>query len=656
MSGIIWGYIDLKKNKQDYSAVNNKMMHPMEKYKIDNYKFINEDNYLIGCGLQYITEESFNEEIPFKDSEDDLVLTADAIIDNREELLNLLGLENYDVSHFTDSQYILMSYKKWGKDCCKYLIGDYTFAIVDKRKEEIYLARDHVGKRTLYYYFKDNTLIFSTLINPILEVIQPQLNEEQLVEYLSIEGVLTSVNTKETMYKDIYKLEPSTYMIIKDNKKTIANYWDWKNNIKTIKLKNDSEYEKKFLEVFSECVNCRLRSSGNVGIMLSSGLDSGSVFSIAAEILQEKNKNIFTYTSIPLDKNKHLKVKNRVVDESEGVKLITGKYNNVVSKFCDFKDESTISRLKENIDTLEMPYKAIENIYWYKGIAENASNDGCKILLDGQFGNSTVSYGEYYTKLVTLIRNWDIAGIIKENIGLKRLYNLSLKTCIKDTVKVTKIYSLLKRIKHRNHIEDNIEDVLSTVNIDLYKKWNIRKRLDDTKVECSSYTYCDWDEVRKLIINPVTLSHISEYETKISLKTGLLKRDATRDKRLIELLLSYPIDQFVRNGKERYLVKRAFKGRIPDDILEGRLRRGIQGADWIERLRDSWDHTYTDILNILDDETAMKYINKDKLCSYIDKFRNLPESYDDMEKYQLRTLMNTYIFYKYIKEFEDYNY
>lgn len=650
MSGIIWGYIDSKKNKEDHDYINKKMMYPMKKYKIDNYESISSNDFLLGCGLQYITQESFEEKIPFQDNESNLIITADAIIDNRKELLDQFGLEGYEESYFSDSQYILMAYKKWGHDCCEYLTGDYAFAIIDKNKNECYLARDHVGKRTLYYYYKDNTLIFSTLINPILEVIDTELNEEQLVEYLSIEGVLTSVNIKETMYKDVYKLEPSSYMVIRENKKTIKNYWNLEDKIKTINLKNDSEYEKKFLEVFSECVNCRLRSSKNIGIMLSSGLDSGSVFTIAAENLQKKNKNLYTYTSIPLKKFNYVKVRNRVVDESDGVNLIIKKYNNIISKFCDFEGESSISRLNENISDLEMPYKAIENIYWYKGIAENAAKDGCRVLLDGQFGNATVSYGEYYTKLVTLIRKWDIIGVIKENIGLKKLYNLSLKTCIKDTIKVTKAYKLIKKHTDKD-VENNIEDRLSTVNIDLYKKWNIRKKLDENKVECSSYSYYDWDEVRRMIVNPVTLSHISEYETKISLKTGLIKRDPTRDKRLIELILSYPVDQFVRNGKERYLVKRAMKNRIPDEILEGKIIRGIQGADWIERLRASWDETYSDILNILDDKLVMKYINEDKLHLYIDKFKELPKSYDDIEKYQLRTLMNTYIFYKYIKLF-----
>lgn len=646
MSGIIWGYIDFNHKKINQN-INTDIMKHMKRYKIDKFRSIQHSNILFGCGLQHITSESLQEKIPYED--DELLITADAIIDNRNELLEKLNLNEHNESDFSDSQYILMAYKKWGNDCCNYLIGDYAFVIWNKKKNELYCARDHVGKRTLYYCLIDNKFTFSTTIRPILDVINyPELNEEQLVEYLSIEGVLSSTNIKETIYKGIYKLEPSSYMIVNNSGCKINKYWDPGSNVKTLNLKSDREYEKKFIEVFSEAVKCRLRTNGKIGVMLSSGLDSGSVASVAALQLKNKNKYLYSYTSVPLKEFNYLKVEHRAIDESQGVKEILNKHHNIIPKFCDFRDENSLNRIEEYMEMLEMPYKAIENIYWYTGIAKSAAGDGCRVLLDGQFGNSTISYGEYYINLMTLIKKMDIKGIIKENKGLRNLYHLSKKECFENTFKLLIPYWIREKIFNIKYKDLN-SFKLSPVKNELKEKWDIEKILKTKKLGLYITPYLDWNQTRKMIVNPITLSHVAEYETKVSLNTGILKRDPTRDKRVIELILSYPISQFVKEGVERNLIKRAMKGLIPDDLLEGKIKRGIQGADWLERLREKWDDIYKDIQDSLDNSNCMRFFDMEKVNSYLDEFKQLPIEYGENEKYKVRALLSTYIFCKFMK-------
>ncbi len=652
MSGIIYGYIDFNNENIDEN-IGEKMLGPMKAYKIDRFNSLNYKNIFIGCGLQHITFESINEKIPVLDKENAIILTADAIIDNREELLNKLNLENSQVEDFTDSEYILMAYKEWGENCCRYIIGDYSFAIWDYEKRQLFCARDQVGERTFYYYYRNNKIIFSTLIDPILEVMdEVKLNEEQITEYLAIPGVLSSADLRHTMYEDIYKLEPATYMIIGENGIRHNQYWSAGENINQQKFSRDSQYEEHFIEVFSEAVKCRLRSNENIGIMLSSGLDSTSVAALAAKYLKKDNKKLKSYTSIPLKENKHIKVTGGIADESNGVKLLQEKYENIDSKFCELKGTSAIDMINDKISMLEMPYKAIENLSWYLGIAEEAAKDGCKILLDGQYGNLTISYGEYYTKLMTLIRKRDILGIIKENKGIKNRYGVSTKRCIKDILKLSTPYKIRKYLFYKKCKDFNPYE-MSLLNDNLMSKWNINKILEKNNLFIFPQKYFDWDEERKMIINPITLSHVSEYETKVSLKTGLLKRDPTRDIRLIELILSYPIDQFVRDGQQRYLIKRAMKGLIPDEFIEGKISRGIQAADWIERLRDKWDVVYQDMLKIKGNKTIEYFCDNNKINYYLDKYKSLPVEYTDEIKYEIRSFISIYIFYKFISDFNN---
>ena len=194
---------------------------------------------------------------------------------------------------------------------------------------------------------------------------------------------------------------------------------------------------------------------------------------------------------------------------------------------------------------------------------------------------------------------------------------------------------------------------MSLLNDNLMSKWNINKILEKNNLFIFPQKYFDWDEERKMIINPITLSHVSEYETKVSLKTGLLKRDPTRDIRLIELILSYPIDQFVRDGQQRYLIKRAMKGLIPDEFIEGKISRGIQAADWIERLRHKWDVVYQDMLKMKGNKTIEYFCDNNKINYYLDKYKSLPVEYTDEIKYEIRSFISIYIFYKFISGFNN---
>ena len=211
----------------------------------------------------------------------------------------------------------------------------------------------------------------------------------------------------------------------------------------------------------------------------------------------------------------------------------------------------------------------------------------------------------------------------------------------------TRKYLFYKKCKDFNPYE------MSLLNDNLMSKWNINKILEKNNLFIFPQKYFDWDEERKMIISPITLSHVSEYETKVSLKTGLLKRDPTRDIRLIELILSYPIDQFVRDGQQRYLVKRAMKGLIPDEFIEGRISRGIQAADWIERLRDKWDVVYPDMLKMKGNKTIEYFCDNNKINYYIDKYKSLPVEYTDEIKYEIRSFISIYIFYKFISDFNN---
>jgi asparagine synthase (glutamine-hydrolysing) len=109
----------------------------------------------LGHRMLHTTPESLHEKLPLVDRTEDLFLTADARIDNRDELIAALGLTGRAREEITDGELILGAYERWGERCPERLLGDFAFAIWDRRKQTLFCTRDHFGVKQLYYYRSD---------------------------------------------------------------------------------------------------------------------------------------------------------------------------------------------------------------------------------------------------------------------------------------------------------------------------------------------------------------------------------------------------------------------------------------------------------------------------------------------------------------------
>src|ERR1700722_8517306 len=162
----------------------------------------------IGLGhcMLWTTPESEHEPFPFEDPESGLVITSDARIDNRTELIESLRLRKPH-DEITDSSLILEAYKKWGEESPAHLVGDFAFAIWDRRNDKIFCARDAMGVKSFYYFLSDKVFVFASEIKAInrFPEVPRRLNEVRVLDHL--------VNLFEdrtiTFYKDILRLPPA---------------------------------------------------------------------------------------------------------------------------------------------------------------------------------------------------------------------------------------------------------------------------------------------------------------------------------------------------------------------------------------------------------------------------------------------------------------
>ena len=369
-------------------------MTALQKYPADDVSTWHDDHVFLGCHAQWITPESINEPLPYYHYDAQVAITADAIIDNRRELFDQLQVKPEDRKGMQDSQLILLSYLKWGEECPKFLIGDFAFMIWDQKNRKLFGARDFSGSRTLYFHRNNDKFAFCTTIEPLLALpyVERKLNEQWLAEFLAIPTNFESVDLESTVYTSIEQIPPSHSITVTEGKIHFHRYSMLKAG-RTLKLKSNEEYEEAFREVFQTAVSSRLRTYKEVGAHLSGGLDSGSVASVAARELRNQNKILHTYSYVPVDDFEDWTPRSRVADERPFIQSTVDFVGNMDTHLCDFKDKNPFSEVDDWLDALEMPYKFYENSYWLKGIYEKASEDGINVMLNGQRGNWTISWG-----------------------------------------------------------------------------------------------------------------------------------------------------------------------------------------------------------------------------------------------------------------------
>ncbi|PEL07016.1 asparagine synthase-related protein [Bacillus sp. AFS017336] len=619
------------------------LMKNLQKYPADDIQVWHKENVFLGCHAQWITPESIGEQLPFYDYERKLVITADAIIDNREELFDSLQVNMTLRKSMADSQLILLAYEKWGEDSPKYLVGDFAYIIWDEKKRILFGARDFSGNRTLYYYKNHKLFTFCTVIRPMfsLPYIEKQINEQWLAEYLSIPVNYESTDLFSTVYKNIEQLPPSHTITITNGEASLARYSTLMKNEK-LKLKSNAEYEEAFREVYKKAIKARLRTHQKVGAHLSGGLDSGSVVGFAARDLLKENKKLHTFSYVPVQGFVDWTHKSRIADERPYIQSTVNYVGNIDTNFLDFAERSPLTEIDEWLDMLEMPYKFFENTYWLNGIYEEAQKQGIGVLLNGQRGNWTVSWGPAL----------DYQAMLLKKLKLIRFYS-ELKQYSRNLgVNTSKVFKVVKKIAFPslNSSESNSEHFPVIINSDFARRMNVYEKLSSKDVDLTGTNFADVYEIRKRHFEDLYYWNITgTYGTKLSLRYSLWDRDPTNDLNVIRFCLSVPEGQFVQNGLGRALIRRATKNILPDNVRLNQQVRGVQGSDGVHRMAPFWNEFIAELKQLSEDPLMCELLNMDTIRAAILKIQNeaQPEFAFDFD---FRILMRSLIVYRFMKK------
>ncbi len=530
----IFGIVN-KKRKPVIPDSINAMLSVMGYRAVDGKNTFTDDNVSFGhCLLKtYPQQEYENQPLSLLTC----TITADARLDNREELATLLGINKAVLNKTSDPEIILLAYKRWDEDCINYLDGEFAFVIWDSDKHKIFAAVDKIGFRPLFYYNSSEVFIFCSEIKGIVAA-KPGpnfFNDDSLIEYFYRKG--TPDNTYNS---EVFALCGGNVLILQNDRLTCRKYWNLKTTGKYSFKKDDDWYECA-RELLFRAVEKRLNSNITTGITLSGGLDSTSVACILSEQLMKKNKPLYAFSSVlPID------YKGIEQDERKYIEIVGKHCPNIIQTYVEAPDLGPYTDLDEAFKIEE----TFPNTFFYmdKALLKAANKMNVKSLFSGFGGDFWVSWkGD--SVIYELIKKGELFEALALMNMLKREDNKSFyRIAWNNYFSHSKAYRLLRKkifLNKNRFAENNLLKIKAKEN------------------DASYSNYC------LQIQDKINRGQIGRITGMLANRSGYYMSDymiPLFDADLLTFLSDIPISLHLKNGQRRNVLREAMRNIIPAEI------------------------------------------------------------------------------------------
>lgn len=305
---------------------------------------------------------------PLFNEDESLLLVCNGEIFNYVELRESLKARGHRFKTDTDVEVILHLYEEKGVSFLNELNGQFAFALYDKKKRQLFCARDQMGIIPFFYTFTKNTFVFGSEIKAILDhpLVIPEVNMTGLDQVFTFAGLVSPT----TMFKDIHSLENGHYLLVKEPGHITKNeYWDLPHPIN--EKKPESYYLQRLEELIDKSIRLRLRADVPSGLYVSGGLDSSIIAAKVNRLVPDIRKEMFS-----------IDFKDVQYSESSFQKIIAKECNaNLNQKMFSYDEIS--DRLKASVYYSECPIKETYNTASLS-LSEAVRSLGLKVILSGE--------------------------------------------------------------------------------------------------------------------------------------------------------------------------------------------------------------------------------------------------------------------------------
>ncbi len=377
ISGFVSFYKVQEKHIKAIQKINESLFHRGP----DAEGIYSNESVILGHRRLSIIDLSDKSNQPMHDKEKDISIVFNGEIYNYEEIRKELESEYEFQTDHSDTETIIYAYKKWGISCLNKFIGMFSIALFDKKENSVYLVRDRLGKKPLFYTENEEGLYFASESNALFSSgeIEKVVDDEAVYDYLSF----LTVEAPKTFYKNIFKVPAGCYLKIKNKTKTLNNYWDVSEYLnKNAKLSEDEVIEKT-RALLEKSMNYRNVSDVPIAIALSGGLDS------CLNLAYSKMNTDENITTINVSY-----VKTSKFDESHIAKRFSNELgaNFIAAKIDQYDYEKWILEYFEAQKDTPIGDPNSPLLY---GISKIAAENGCKVLQVGEGGDEIGGYPVY---------------------------------------------------------------------------------------------------------------------------------------------------------------------------------------------------------------------------------------------------------------------
>ena len=536
------------------------------------------------------------------------VISYNGEVYNYIEIRAELQKKGYTFETGTDTEVILSAYIEWGEDCLNRFNGMFAIAIYDNETETLFLARDRLGIKPLYYYQDEHEFIFASETKAILKGLNalPELNIDLIDDYMSF-GYIPG---ERTLHKGINRLMPGHYAIVKGHEMKISQWWD-------LTFYNDNDkgfdyYLNESKRLLESAIDLRLRSDVPLGIFLSGGIDSSAVVGLLADKVKEPLKTF----SIAYDFGKKF-------DETHYARMVAEKFGTdhhelkiTPRQFADF--------IPEYIHLMDEPVTeaAAISLFFVSKLAKEKvtvalSGEGSDEIFAGYDLYQYMNVLEKYRGVVTQKGTELFAGMANKVLGKSHKVSKYLNMATQPIEKRYKGMSTYPDAQKEALYRPDFRIELEQAKADSGHGAFAAKLFDKTK---------DNDQLSKMLYFDTKTWLVDDLLIKadrMSMATSVELRVPFLDYRLVEFAASIPSKYKINKGQGKYPLKKMMEGILPNDII---YRKKMGFPTPLKLMFQNELREYASNLLLAKDTRVHKFFKEERIAQLIEEHND--DKYD----------------------------
>lgn len=513
----ITGWMNKNENLRNKKRIIKKMTKTLKYRGPDSTGYFISDDVLLGHKrLAIIDPEKGKQPMKY----DNYVIVYNGEIYNTDSIKKKLIKKGYSFNTTSDTEVILKGYACYKEKIVEKLEGIFAFAIYDGK--DLFLARDRLGVKPLFYTQIDGNFLFASEIKALLknDLVQPIIDKESLQELL---GLGPSKIPGSGIFKGIKELRAAHYLTYKAGIIDIKRYW----NVKDKKFDDTFEVcSTKVRRMLMDSIKRQMVSDVGISTFLSGGLDSSIITAVVSNELKKQNQVLDTYSIDYEDNDKYFKAnKFQVSKDKKFIDIMKNafKTNHTYEVISQRKLAKT---LKESVIARDYPGMADidSSLFWFSKQIRKEH----KVILSGECADEIFGgYPWFYRKEIRERENFPWIDSLDERISLIK----------KD---------LAQKLDLKNFVKEKCELTLSEINVS-----------DDENLKKLFYLNMTW-------FMPTLLDR----KDRMTMRASLEARVPFADTKLIEYLWNVPWEYKYRNNQEKGLLRHAFKNILPKEIID----------------------------------------------------------------------------------------